>query len=54
MLKISQKTESGHILHQVFLPKVMETVGKTSYLLLDEEKGVIPRGQSTVMGFGWL
>lgn len=41
-------------MHQVVQCKVMETAGKTSYLLLDEEKGVIPRGQSRVMGFGWL
>ena len=29
----------------------METVGNSSYLLVNEEKGVIPRGQSRVMGF---
>lgn len=31
--------------------KVMETVGNSSYSLVNEEKGVIPHGESRVMGF---
>ena len=38
-------------MHQVVQYREMETVGNSSYLLVNEEKGVIPRGQSRVMGF---
>lgn len=38
-------------MYQVVQYKVMETVGNSSYLLVNEEKGVIPHGQRRVMGF---
>lgn len=42
------------ILHRVVQYKVMETVGNSPYSLVNEEKGVIPCGQSRVMAFSWL
>lgn len=51
LLKISQLSERRVILHQVVHYREMETAGNSSYSLVNEEKGVIPCGQSRVMGF---
>lgn len=51
LLKISRPSERRVVLYQFVQYKVMETVGNGSYSLVNEEKGVIPHGQSRVMGF---
>lgn len=50
-MKISHLNGLCVILHQVIQHIEMETVGNSSYSLVNEEKGVIPCGQCGVMDF---
>ena len=50
-VKISRLNERRVILHQVAQFREMKTVGRRFYSPLNEEKGVVPRGQTKVMGF---
>lgn len=51
LFKISQPRQRQVFLHQVVQFREVETVGNSLYSLVNEEKGVVPCGQSKVMGF---
>lgn len=54
--KISRLSKRRVVLHQAVQCREMETVGNSSYSLVNEEKGVVPYGQSRSSNglFAWL